>query len=66
MPVTAAEFDKASEELESGLWNVIAHMRSDRDEGKSSADVVLVAGQRLQVLMLTVERTLKGIEWPDE
>jgi hypothetical protein len=62
-PVTLRKrFAAAKHELWSGLINVMDKMAEEEVAEKSSEDIVLLAGQRLQILMANVEKKLKGAE----
>lgn len=58
----AKRYASAKHELWSGLINVMDKMAEDEMAAKSSHDVVLLAGQRLQILLVNVEKRLKGVE----
>jgi hypothetical protein len=55
-------FAGAKHELWSGLVNVMDKMAEEEMAEKSSEDIVLLAGQRLQILLVNVEKKLRGVE----
>lgn len=58
----AKRYAAAKHELWAGLIDVMDKMAEEEIAQKSSHDVVLLAGQRLQVLIGNVEKKLKGVE----
>lgn len=57
---TQARYAKARGELFDGLTNVLSQMCEDELDRKCDEDIVLLAGQRMQVLLIQIERVLKG------
>lgn len=58
---TPAKYAAAKHDLWEGLINVMEQMSNDEQAGKPDHEVVLLVGQRLQVLVIQVERVLRGM-----
>ena len=57
---TPARYAKARNDLFSGLTDILQRMVDDEEAGVSQHDVVLLVGQRLEVLLYTIDKILKG------
>jgi hypothetical protein len=56
------QYESAKRELFCGMSDILQRMLDDEEDLRSDSDVVLLAGQRVQLLMQNVERVLKGVQ----
>ena len=58
---TRSRYAAAKHDLFAGLTDVLQQMVDDEEAGKPDNDVVLLVGQRMQVMLVRIERVLKGL-----